>query len=103
MPTGDARGEIDPNLAPGRPGPNFALAGSSKFGLAPDPFGQDFSGSRAVTSRNRLLHDGATNATWSLWLDTEVVPPSPSGVPGAEIGRSLATANFGELSFYEVR
>jgi hypothetical protein len=48
----------------------------------------------AVASRNPLLHDGATNATWSPRLDSEAVPPCRSRVFGAELGGSLATPNF---------
>src|SRR5215212_2214444 len=60
---------------------------------------EDFSGSCAVASRNSLLHNGATNATWSWRLDAEGVPPGRRGVLGAVLEGSLATANFGELLF----
>src|SRR5215217_1384567 len=63
--------------------------------------GEDFSGSCAVASRNTLLHNGATNATWSGHFYPEAVPPCRSRAPGAEFGGSLATANFRELLFYE--
>jgi hypothetical protein len=35
--------------------------------------GEDFSGSSTVTSRNSLLRNGATNATWSPHFDAEGV------------------------------
>jgi hypothetical protein len=66
---------------------------------SPDPMGGDFSGSGAVTSRNPLLHDGATNATWSGRFDLWTVPPCRSRVLGAELDESLATPNFREFLF----
>src|SRR5829696_6696590 len=61
--------------------------------------GVDFSGSRVVASRNTLLHDGATNATWSGCFDLGTVPAGRSRVPGAHLGGSLATPNFREFPF----
>src|SRR5215213_3181417 len=60
---------------------------------------EDFSGSCAVASRNSLLHNDATNATWSWRLDAEGVPPGRRGVLGAVLEGSLATANFREFHF----
>ena len=62
--------------------------------------GEDFSGSCAVTSRNPLIHNGATNATWSGRFGSEVVPPCRSGLLTAAVDGLLATANFGELTFF---
>src|SRR5215208_5076397 len=62
--------------------------------------GVDFSGSRVVASRNTLLHDGATNATWSGRFDLGTVPAGRSRVPGAHLGGSLATPNFREFPFF---
>src|SRR5215213_10499337 len=45
--------------------------------------GGDFSGSCAVTSRNSLLHNGATNATRWRRLDPEEVPPCRSRALGS--------------------
>src|SRR5918998_3323162 len=43
---------------------NFLELRHGEVRLFPGPMGVDFSGSRVVASRNTLLHDGATNATW---------------------------------------
>jgi hypothetical protein len=51
-------------------------------------------------SRNPLIHNGATNATWSGHFYPEAVPPWRSGVPGADLGESLATANFYEKALF---
>ena len=71
--------------------------------LPRSPMGGDFSGSRVVASRNSLLQDGATNATWSGHSYPEAVPSCHSRVPGAEFGGSLATAKFREFVLAEVR
>ena len=71
--------------------------------LCPGPMGVDFWGSRVVASRNTLLGDGATNATWWGLFDLGTVPPCRSGVPGAGLGGSLATPNFGEFPFPRTR
>jgi hypothetical protein len=62
--------------------------------------GQDFSGSYTVTSRNPLLHDGATNATWSPRFEANGATPYRYRVVGAALDGSLATANFRELPFF---
>jgi hypothetical protein len=61
---------------------------------------QDFSGNCTVTSRNPLIHDGATNPTRSGPKRPEVVPPCRSRVFGDELSGSLATPNFREFFFY---
>jgi protein tyrosine phosphatase (PTP) superfamily phosphohydrolase (DUF442 family) len=48
------------------------------------------------------IHDGAATATRLRCFGSEVVPPYPSRTLGDEIGRSLATPNFGELRHGEV-
>src|SRR5829696_1996425 len=62
-----------------------------------------FSGNCDVASRNRLLQDGATNATRWWRLDPERPPPCRARGPGAEFGGSLATANFRESLLGELR
>jgi hypothetical protein len=64
---------------------------------------QDFSGSRAVTSRNTLLHNGATNTTWSPRFDSEGVPLCRCQVLATVHGGSLAMANFREYLFHALR
>jgi hypothetical protein len=68
--------------------------------VGPGPMGGDFSGSSDVTTRNILLHDGATNATWSGRFDAEGVAICPCKVLTAVQGGSLATANFREFLFH---
>src|SRR5829696_4736730 len=58
--------------------------------------GRDFSGSCTVTSRNSLLHKGATKSTYSERLDPEVVSECRRRELAAVIDGTLATANFGE-------
>src|SRR5215203_1159522 len=79
--------------------PNFSERRKHEVRLSPGPMGGYFSGSCAVTSRNPLLHDGATNATKSRRSDPEEAPPCHSRVPGAGLGGMLATSNFRELPF----
>src|SRR5215203_1646124 len=70
---------------------------------SPAPMGGDFSGSCAVTSRNALLHNEATNATWSGHFYPEAEASCRSRVPGADLGGSLATSNFREFHLGELR
>jgi hypothetical protein len=63
----------------------------------------DFSGSSTVTSRNCLLHKGATNSTRSPRFDAEVLTPCRSGVLLAPFDGTLATANFRELLLCTIR
>jgi hypothetical protein len=63
----------------------------------------EFSGSSTVTSRNGLLHQGATTATYSPLLDAEGLVPCRCEVIDAALDGSLATANFGELFFHALR
>src|SRR5215212_9662107 len=44
--------------------PNFGKLRACEVRLCPAPMGEKFSGSWSVTSRNPLIHNGATNATW---------------------------------------
>src|SRR5215218_6342288 len=67
------------------------------------PPGEHFSGSCTVTSRNSLIHNGATNGTKAGRFD-------PKGVQQGLLSRAcrcveepLATANFGESPKGEVR
>jgi hypothetical protein len=61
---------------------------------------QDFSGSCIVTSRNSLIHDGATTATKSERFNAEGVPPCCSRVLGDVPNGLLATMNFAEFLFF---
>jgi hypothetical protein len=72
---------------------------SRRSSHSPGPMGQDFSGSRAVTSRNPLIHNGATNATWAPHFDSEGVPLCSCQVLATVHVGSLATANFRDFFF----
>src|SRR5215217_7255150 len=74
----------------------------ARTSLGPGPMGQKFSGNCDVASRHALLHDGATNATRSRRSDSEEAPPCHARGPGSRLARSLATANFRELSLCEL-
>ena len=65
--------------------------------------GGDFSGSSTVTSRNPLIHNGATNATRSPRFDAEGGAPCRSWALAAELGGTLATTNFREDLFFSPR
>jgi hypothetical protein len=80
----------------------FAETRICELRLVPTPMGENFSGSCIVTSRNPLIHKGATTATKSERFDAEEVPPCRCRVPAAATEGSLATANFREFLFYEV-
>ena len=67
------------------------------------PPGERFSGSCTVTSRNSLIHNGATNGTKAGRFD-------PKGVQQGLLSRAcrcveepLATVNFAEFLFHDVR
>src|SRR5215212_91929 len=81
---------------------NFLELRACEVRLCPGPMGEKFSGSWSVTSRNPLIHNGATNATWSGHFYPEAVPPCRSGVLAVELGGSLATPNFREHLYYDV-
>src|SRR5215208_7495295 len=67
--------------------------------MAQDFIEQDFSGSHTVTSRNPLVHKGATNGTKSPRFDAEgLLLCRCRGLAAAPDG-SLATANFREFFF----
>jgi hypothetical protein len=59
---------------------------------------EDFSGSCYVASRNRFIHNGATNGTCSAHFDAEGVPPRRFCVLVAVCDGLLATANSREFS-----
>jgi hypothetical protein len=65
--------------------------------------GENFSGSCIVTSRNSLIHNGATTATKSERFDAEEVLPCCCLVLSAASERLLATVNFREFVFYALR
>jgi hypothetical protein len=60
---------------------------------------ENFSGSCIVTSRNPLIHNGATTATKSERFGAQWVPPCSCRVLTAASDGLLATANFGEFFF----
>jgi hypothetical protein len=68
--------------------------------VSPGPMGQDFSGNCAVTSRNPLIHNGATNSTKVPGFDTEGVTLFRCQVITAASDELLATSNFRELLFF---
>src|SRR5215211_9447816 len=63
----------------------------------------DFSGSWDVTSRNSLIHIGATTATKLERFDAEGVPACCCRVLTAASERLLATVNFAEFLFHAIR
>jgi len=67
--------------------------------LSSGPTVQDFSGSSAVTSRNSLIHNGATNATWLPRFDAEGIKMRRSGALFSALDGVLATLNFREFLF----
>ena len=71
--------------------------------LAPDLTAKEFSGSCAVARRSPLIHNGATNGTYSPLFDASGVPRCSCGVLSATPDGLLATANFGEFRFYALR
>ena len=79
---------------------NFAELRQCEVQLSPGPMGENFSGSCIVTSRNSLIHNGATTATKSERFDAEGVPPCCCRVLTAASERVLATVNFGEFFFH---
>jgi hypothetical protein len=64
---------------------------------------RNFSGSCTVTSRNPLIHNGATTATKSERFDPKMCARFfCHGVAAAPDG-PFATVNFGELNFHALR
>jgi hypothetical protein len=63
----------------------------------------DFSGSWDVTSRNPLIHNGATTATKLERFDVEGVPRDLWSRAAAVPDGPFATVNFREFFFHEVR
>jgi hypothetical protein len=78
---------------------NFSGRRYDEVRYGPGPMGQEFSGNCDVASRDALLHNGATNATWTGRFDPKTVPPWGSWALAAEIGGTLATPNFREYLF----
>jgi hypothetical protein len=76
---------------------NFRELRTCEVRLCPGPMGENFSGSCIVTSRNSLIHEGATTATKSERFDAEGVPPCCCRVLTAASARLLATVNFREF------
>jgi hypothetical protein len=71
--------------------------------LVPAPMGENFSGSCIVTSRNPLIHIGATTATKSGRSHPKGVLQGLLSGDSRCVEESLATANFREFLYYELR
>jgi hypothetical protein len=69
----------------------------------PGPMGENFSGSCTVTSRNLLIHIGATTATKSGCFDPKGVHQGLLSGGWRCVEESLATANFREFLFHALR
>jgi hypothetical protein len=63
------------------------------------PMGQDFSGSCAVTSRNPLIHNGATNGTKSGRFDPKGEQQALLSKARGCVEEPFATVNFREFLF----
>jgi hypothetical protein len=87
----------------GRSKANFLERRKGEVRLSPHPMSANFSGSCIVTSRNSLTHNGATTATKSERFGAEWVPACCCRVLTVASDGLLATANFGEFLFYDVR
>src|SRR5215212_10642772 len=79
---------------------NFAELRQREVRLSPGPIGENFSGSCIVTSRNSLIHNGATTATKSERFGAEWMPPCCCRALTAASERLLAIANFVEFFFF---
>ena len=66
------------------------------------PMGHDFSGSCTVTSRNPLIHNGATTTTKSERFDATGVQQGllSRAYRCVEEEKPFATVNFAEFTFY---
>ena len=82
--------------------PNSVELRKGEVRLSPGPIGENFSGSCIVTSRNSLIHNGATTATKSERFGAEWMPPCCCRALTAASERLLATVNFREFLFYDV-
>jgi hypothetical protein len=61
--------------------------------------GENFSGSCIVTSRNPLIHNGATNSTKSERFDVKGVQQGLLSRGWRCVEEPFATVNFGEFLF----
>src|SRR5829696_9848130 len=73
---------------------------SRRSSVGPQSDGGEFSGSWTVTSRNPLIHIGATTATKSWYFDPKGVQQSLLSRGCRCVEESLATANFVEFFFH---
>src|SRR5215217_9646429 len=78
---------------------NFRELREREVRLVPVPMGENFSGSCIVTSRNPLIHIGATPATKSECFDPKGVQQGLLSWGWRCVEESLATANFREFFF----
>jgi hypothetical protein len=79
---------------------DFAFWRRGEVRLITAPMGENFSGSCTVTSRNPLIHNGATNGTKLLRFDAKGVLPCCSRVLGDAPDGPFATLNFAEFYFH---
>src|SRR5215203_760112 len=82
---------------------NFRELRHCEVRLVPSPMDENFSGSCTVTSRNSLIHNGATTVTKSASFDAEGAPPCCCRVLTAVSERLLVTVNFREFQFHALR
>jgi hypothetical protein len=68
--------------------------------LSPGPKGEDFSGTRAVTSRNPLIHKDATNSTKSPRFGAEGLHHGLSLRAWRCVEEPFATVNFYEKALF---
>ena len=71
--------------------------------LVPRSEGENFSGSSIVTSRNPLIHIGATTATNSERFGTEGVEQGLVSSAYRCVKEPFVTANFREFLFHALR
>jgi hypothetical protein len=83
----------------GRSDVSFVECATDEVRLSPGPMGEDFLGSCTVTSRNHLIHNGATNGTKSGRFDPKGEQQGLlSGVCRC-VEEPFATVNFRKFHF----
>src|SRR5215208_3955789 len=78
---------------------DFASWRKGEVRLSPGSMGEDFSGSCAVTSRNPLIHKGATNSIKSARFDVKGVQRGLLSWGWRCVEEPFATVNFREFVF----
>jgi hypothetical protein len=82
---------------------DFAFWREGEVRLSPCPMGENFSGSCTVTSRNYLIHNGATTATKSRCFDPKGAQQNLLSGGCRCVEEPLATLNFREFLFHALR